>query len=107
MTREDTLRSIKELESKIRTEIVEAKQQGEAILEDSREEAGRIVRRAEEEARGAYDQILMAAENPMIKDREEVIGVGMREAEEIRSRGKANMDRAVNFLMETFRARVG
>jgi len=103
MGKEETLLKLKEAESQIRAMKDTAEEERDQALRSARREALDLRESLREQAEARYREIVAAAESPLAAERERILGAGRTEAAKISARGKANVDRAVQHVLQKFK----
>jgi len=103
MGKEETLLKIKAAEAEIHAMREDAGRERDRILRDARREALELRDWLREEAEDRYRAVLAEGEKPVTADRDRILAAGRTGADEVRNRGRANLDRAVDLVLQRFR----
>lgn len=103
MGKEETLLKIKAAEAEIHAMREDAERERDRILRDARREALELRDRLREEAEDRYRAVLAEGEKPVMVDQDRILAAGRAGADEVRNRGRANLDRAVDLVLRQFR----
>ncbi len=106
MRKEETLQRIKEVESQVRTSKDEALAERERILRTARRETLELRDALRGDAEKRQEAILRDADVQTARERERMLTEGRKDAMALRARADANMDRAVERLIEKFKGAV-
>ncbi len=102
----DTLKKIKDAESKVRSERASAEEQALRMIRDARATADALLAKSREEAEANYAAGLDAARVDIAKERAALVKKGKVAASAIEARTKgADFDGAVKHLVEKFKAK--
>jgi V/A-type H+-transporting ATPase subunit G/H len=103
MGKEETLLKLKEAESQIRALKEAAERDREQALRTARKEALELREKMREQAETRYREIVKAAESALGAEREKIMAAGRAEAAKIAAMGRANVDRAVDHVLQKFK----
>jgi len=103
MGKEETLLKLKEAESQIRALKEAAERDREQALRTARREALELREKMREQAEARYREILKAAESALVAERERIVAVGRADAAKIAAMGRANVDKAVEHVLQKFK----
>lgn len=103
MNKEETLHQIKEAEKEARRAKDAAAEERERILRDARREGFELREGLRKQAEARQEQVLHGAEAATAQERERVLATGRKEADTLRAEADANLDRAVDRLIEKFK----
>jgi len=103
MGKEETLLKLKEAEAEVRTLKDAAERDRETIVRDARREALELRDELRAEAEARYREILSEASGKIETERATILAAGEQEANRMRSRGEANVDRAVDAVLAKFK----
>ncbi len=106
MSKEETLRRIKQVEAQIRTMMEEAEREREATLRNARREALELTEQFQAKAEASYREIVSAAEAEIESEREKLLAAARQDAARMTTQGKANVDRAVDLVVGKFRGAI-
>ncbi len=103
MGKEETLLKLKEAESQIRALKEAAERDREQALRTERREALELREKMREQAEARYREILKAAESVLASEREQIVAAGRADAARIAGMGRANVDKAVETVLQKFK----
>lgn len=103
MRKEETLARIKETEDQVRRSKEDATQEREKLLRSARREALELRDRLRAEAETRHEAILKEAEIAIGREKEALLAEGRKEAAALKAQADANMNRAVDRLVERFK----
>lgn len=103
MGKEETLLKLKEAESQIRALKEAAEKDREQALRTARREALELREKVREQAEARYREILSGAESALAAERERIMAAGRAEAAKIAAIGRANVDRAIDHVLQKFK----
>ena len=103
MGKEETLLKLKEAESQIRALKETAERDREQALRTARREALDLREKVREQAEARYREILSGAESALAAERERIMAAGRAEAAKIAAIGRANVDRAIDHVLQKFK----
>jgi len=103
MGKEETLLKIKAAEAEIHVMREGAEREADRVLRDARREGLELRDWLREEAEDRYRAVLSESEGPLAVERDRILEGGRSEADRVRARGRANLDRAVNLVLQKFR----
>jgi len=106
MSKAETLLRIKEAEAQNRTAKEAAQREREAALRDARRAALDLLETFRAQAETRYREILAAAEAGLVSERDKMLAAAREEATRSATRGKANVDEAVELVLTKFRGAV-
>ena len=104
MGKEEILLKLKDAESQIRAIREAAERDRELALRNARREALELRERMRDQAEAGYREILKAAEATLAAERERILAGGRAEAAKISAQGRANVERAVDLVLQKFRS---
>jgi vacuolar-type H+-ATPase subunit H len=104
MGKEETLLKLKEAETQIRAMKEAAERDREQALRNARREALELREKMRAQAEARYREILDAAASGLAAERERIIASGRAEAAKVAALGRANIDRAVDHVLQKFRS---
>jgi len=104
MGKEETLLKLKEAESQIRAMKDAAERDREQALRNARREALELREKMRAQADARYREILDAAASGLAAERERIVAAGRGEAARVSGLGRANIDRAVDHVLQKFRS---
>lgn len=103
MGKEETLLKLKEAESQIRALKEAAERDREQALRSARREALELREKLRDQAEARYREIFKTAEAVLAAERERIIAAGKTEASKVAAMGRANIDRAVEHILQKFK----
>jgi len=103
MRKEETLAQIKEAEKSVRQAMEAAANERERILRDTRREGFELRESLRKAAEQRQEEVLRQAEAAFVRDKERVLAQGTKDAEALRQQATANVERAVDRLIEKFK----
>ena len=103
MKKEETLRRIKEAEDHIRRSKDEVLAEREKLLRAARRESLDLADALRAEAEDRGEAILKAAASAIAQEKEKLLDAGRKAAAVLRVHAEANVDRAVDRLIERFK----
>ena len=103
MSKAETLQRIKQAEAQNRTAKEAAERERESALREARRVALDLLETSREQAEARYREILTAAEAGVAAERDKMLAAAREEAARISTRGKANVDKAVELVLTKFR----
>jgi ATP synthase H subunit len=103
MNKEETLHKIKETEDQARQAKAAALDEKERILRDARREGFELRESLRGRAEKRQEEILKASEISTTRGKEGILTKGRQEAEALHTEARANVDRAVDRLIEQFK----
>lgn len=103
MGKEETLQRIKDAEAETRRVKGDALEEKERILRDARKEAFDLRESLRIQAEKKQDEILKAGDAVTVREKEAILAKGRQEADALRREAQANIDRAVDRLVEKFK----
>ncbi|OGS49207.1 MAG: hypothetical protein A3K68_05775 [Euryarchaeota archaeon RBG_16_68_13] len=103
MKREETLHRIKDVEDRVRRSKDEALAEQERILRAARREALELKDVLRVKAEKRYEEVLKEAEGSLAKEKASLLEGGRREAAALAAKADANIERAVERLIEKFK----
>ncbi len=103
MGKEETLLKIKATEAEVRVIREAAERDRERVVRDARREALGLRDRLRKEAEDRYRAALAGDEGAVAAERDRILAAGRTEADRVRNRGRANLDRAVDLVVQKFR----
>jgi len=103
MKKEETLQRIKEVEDQVRRSKDEVLAERERVLRTARRDSLDLRDALRAQAEGRGEAILKAAEAAIAKEKEGLLAAGRRGAADLRGQADANIDRAVDRLIEKFK----
>ncbi len=103
MKREETLAQIKEAEKSVRQAKDAAGNERERILREARREAFELRESLRKTGEARQEEVLRQGEAASVHEKEGVLAQGQKEAEALRAQANANVDRAVDRLIEKFK----
>ena len=106
MKKEETLQRIKDAERQVRGSKESVLAERERILRDARREAFELRETLRKQAEARHEEILRAAEAATSKETERVLAGGRKDAAALKARAEANMDRAIERLVEKFKGAI-
>lgn len=106
MNKEETLHQIKEAEKQARRAKDAAAEERERILRDARRQGFELRESLRKDAEARQEQVLRAADATTARERDQVLAAGRKEADALRAEADANLDRAVDRLIEKFKGAV-
>ena len=106
MSKAETLLRIKEAEAQNRTVKEAVQREREVALRDARRAALDLLETFRAQAETRYREILTAAESGVGSERDKMLVAAREEAARIATRGKANVDKAVELVLTKFRGAV-
>lgn len=102
MKKAETLLEIKRAEEEIRGMKTAAERERDRILRDARREVLELQDRVRGDVDGHANAILREAEGELAKERETILAKGRKDADALKSKGAANVDRAVEKVLAKF-----
>ena len=106
MNKAETLERIKAAEGQIRTMKEAAEREREVTLRNARRDALELLEKFREQAEARYREILAGTEAAVASEREALLAAARMEAARMSARGKGNIDKAVDQVLEKFRGAV-
>lgn len=106
MQKEETLHRIKEAEEQICREKAAASDERERILREARRKAFELRESLRKEAEKRQEDVLGRAQASAATEREHILAAGRTEADGLRRQADANIERAVDRLIEKFQGAV-
>ena len=106
MRKEETLQKIKAAEGQVRGAKEAILAEREKILRDARRDAFELRERLRREAEKRHDEILREAEAPRARQAEKLLELGRKDAAALKGKAEANLDRAIERLIEKFKGAV-
>ncbi len=103
MGREETLQRIKATEADVRASKGTALEDKERILREARKQAFELRESLRAQAEKRQEDILRAGDAVTSREKESLLAKGRQEAETLRGEARANIDRAVDHLIEKFK----
>ena len=103
MKKEETLQRIKEAEDHIRRSKDEVLAEREKLLRAARRESLELADALRAEAEDRGEAILNAAAAAIAQEKEKLLAAGRKDAAALRGQADANVDRAVDRLIERFK----
>ena len=103
MKKEETLLKIKETEADVRRSLDGVLEERERLLRAARRESLELRDRLRAEAEVRFGSILKESEGVIARERETLLAGGRKEAAAMKARADANMERAVDRLIEKFK----
>ena len=103
MRKEETLQKIKATEGQVRGMKETVLAERERILRDARREAFELREQLRREAERRHAEIIHEAEAAIARETEKVLAAGRREAEVLKAKADANLERAIDRLIEKFK----
>ena len=103
MRKEETLQRIKEAEGQVRGSKDAVVAERERILRDARREAFELRESLRHEADRRGDEILRESAAATARETEKLLAAGHKDAAALKAKGEANLDRAINRLIEKFK----
>lgn len=103
MTKEETLLKIKETEADVRRSLDGILEERERLLRAARRESLELRDRLRGEAEARFEAILKEAEVAISRERDTLLAGGRKEAAAMKARADANLERAVDRLIEKFK----
>jgi len=103
MGKEETLLRLKEAEAEVRALKDAAERDRETILRDARREALELHEKLRDEAEARYRDRVAEAAKKVEAERAKVLAVGQAGANAMSARSKANVDQAVDAVLEKFK----
>ena len=106
MRKEETLQKIKAAEGQVRGAKEAVLAERERILRDARRDAFELRERLRREAEKRHDEILREAKAPTAREAEKLLELGRKDAAARKAKAEANLDRAIERLIEKFKGAV-
>ncbi len=103
MNREETLQRIKEAEEQVRRAKATTLEEKERTLREARKEGFELRESLRGRAEKRQAEILAASEASIAREKDALLAKGGQEADALRSEALANMERAVDRLIEKFK----
>ncbi|HII40668.1 MAG TPA: hypothetical protein HA326_05565 [Thermoplasmata archaeon] len=103
MNKEETLQKIKAAEGQVREAKAAALEEKERILRDARKEGFELREALRGRAEKRQEEILKVSEASIAREKEALLAKGRREADALRAEAHANVERAVDRLIERFK----
>ena len=103
MRKEETLQKIKVTEGQVRGMKETVLAERERILREARREAFELREQLRREAERRHAEIIHEAEAAIARETEKVLAAGRREAEVLTAKADANLERAIDRLIEKFK----
>lgn len=103
MRKEETLQRIKEAEGQVRGAKDAVASERERILRDARREAFELRETLRHESEKRHGEILREAEMATARETEKLLAAGRRDAAALKGKAEANLDRAIDRLIEKFK----
>src|SRR5438445_11567937 len=103
MRKEETLQKIKDAESQVRGTKETILAERERILRDARREAFELRERLRREAEAQSEAIIRTADEAVAREAETLLAAGRKDAAAWKAKADANLDRAIERLIEKFK----
>ena len=103
MKKEETLHKIKEAEGQVTESKKTVLAERERVLRDARREAFELREKLRLEAEKRYEEIVREADVATARETEKLLAAGRAEAAKLRAEAEANLDRAIDRLIEKFK----
>ncbi len=103
MKKEETLQRIKDAEGRVREAKESVLAERERILRDARREAFELRESLRREAEKRHEAILRESEGATARETQKLLAAGRTDAAALKARAEANLDRAINRLIEKFK----
>ena len=103
MRKEETLQRIKAAEAEVRRAKEAVLVERERILKDARREAFELREEFRQKAERRYEEIVRAAAAATSRETEELLAAGRRNAEALKAKAEANLERAIERLIARFK----
>jgi V/A-type H+-transporting ATPase subunit G/H len=103
MNKEETLQRIKETEEQVRRTKAGALEEKEKILREARMQGFELRESLRGRAEKRQTEILTASEASIVREKDALLAKGRQEADALRSEAHANVERAVDRLIEKFK----
>lgn len=103
MNKEETLQKIKHAEEEVRRAKAAALEERDRMLREARREAFDLRESLRRSAEGRQEEILKTSEAAIAQEKEQILAKGRQEAEALRAEARANIERAVDLLVEKFK----
>ena len=107
MTKEETLRRIKEAEQEAKKLKEAALAKKDKILMEARSEQFEVKETHSKKGEKRAEQVLKKAEEETSKETEKILAKGRKEADALRAASAENIDRAVDHVIEKFKGALG
>src|SRR5947208_12873769 len=104
MRKEETLQKIKATEGQVRGMKETVLAERERILRDARREAFELREQLRREAERRHAEIIHEAESTIARETEQILAAGRRDADALKAKADANLERAIDRLIEIGRA---
>lgn len=106
MGKAETLERMKAAEAQIRATKEAAAQEREVALRNARREALELLEKFREQAEARYREIVSGAEAAVASERDKMLDAARADAARMSARGKENIDKAVELVVEKFRGAI-
>ena len=103
MRKEETLQKIKATEGQVRGMKETVLAERERILRDARREAFELREQLRREAERRHAEIIHEAEVAIARETEQILAAGRRDADALKAKADANLERAIDRLIEKFK----
>jgi V/A-type H+/Na+-transporting ATPase subunit G/H len=103
MAKEETLQRIKDTEAEVRRAKGEALDEKEHTLRDARKEAFELRESLRSDAEKRQEAVFNAGDAATAREKQAILVQGQKEADALRHEAQANVDRAVDRLVEKFK----
>src|SRR5436309_13378822 len=103
MRKEETLQKIKATEGQVRGMKETVLAERERILRDARREAFELREQLRREAERRQAEIIHEAESASARGQEKSLAAGRRDADALKAKADANLERAIDRLIEKFK----
>ena len=103
MRKEETLQKIKATEGQVRGMKETVLAERERILRDARRDAFELREQLRREAERRHAEIIHEAESVIARETEQILAAGRRDADALKAKAEANLERAIDRLIEKFK----
>lgn len=106
MQKEETLHRIKEAEEQVRREKTVALEERERVLREARRKGFELRESLRKAAETRQEEVFRQVDATTTGERERIVAGGRKQAETLRKEAEANIERAVDRLIEKFKGAV-
>ncbi len=103
MNKEETLQRIKDAEEQVRRSKAATLDEKERMLRDARKEGFELRESLRGRAEKRQEEILRASDASIAREKDALLAKGRQDADALRSEAHANVERAVDRLIEKFK----
>ncbi len=103
MRKEETLQKIKAAEGQVRGTKEAVLAERERILRDARRDAFELREQLRRDADRRHAEIMREAETGIARETEQILAAGRRAADALKAKADANLERAIDRLIEKFK----